>query len=72
MSAAGHLLAQLLVLGMLFPLIALVLDSASLLAAGTVSQWLSRSARRLVAVGSAGGLAMIGIGVSLAVTGRKD
>ena len=70
--AAGHLPAQLLVLGMLFPLIALVLDSVWALAAGTVSQWLSSSPRRLAAVGGAGGLAMIGIGVSLAVTGRKD
>jgi threonine/homoserine/homoserine lactone efflux protein len=70
--ATGHLPAQLLALGMLFPLIALVLDSVWAFAAGTVRQWLSSSPRRLAVLGGAGGLAMIGIGVSLAATGRKD
>jgi len=69
---AGHLPEQLLVLGLLFPVVALVLDSMWALGAGTASQWLSRSPRRLAAVGGVGGLAMIGIGFSLALTGRKD
>ncbi|MFE6580793.1 LysE family translocator, partial [Streptomyces rochei] len=34
--------------------------------------WFARSPRRLSAVGGAGGLAMIGLGVTVAVTGRKD
>jgi hypothetical protein len=33
---------------------------------------LSRSPRRLAAIGGAGGLVMIGLGVGVAVTGRKD
>jgi len=70
--AAGHLVVQLLGLGLLFPMIALVLDSVWALAAGTVGQWLSRSPRRLAAVGGAGGVVMIGLGLSLAATGRKD
>lgn len=69
---SGHLTSQLLVLGMVFPLIALVLDSCWALAAGTARQWLSSSPRRLAAIGGAGGLVMIGLGVSLAATGRKD
>ncbi len=70
--AAGHLVLQVLTLGLLFPLIALVLDSVWAVGAGTASQWLSRSPRRLAAVGGASGLVMIGLGLSLAATGRKD
>ncbi len=69
---AGHVASQLLVLGLVFPLIALLLDSCWALAAGTARQWLSSSPRRLAAIGGAGGLVMIGLGVSLAATGRKD
>jgi threonine/homoserine/homoserine lactone efflux protein len=70
--SSGSLAPQMLLLGTLFSLIALVLDSVWAIAAGTASQWLSRSPRRLAAVGGTGGLAMIGLGVSLAATGRKD
>jgi threonine/homoserine/homoserine lactone efflux protein len=69
--AAGGLTVQMLVVGALFPLIALVLDSLWAIAAGTAGQWLSRSPRRLAAVGGTGGLVMIGLGVTLAA-GRKD
>jgi threonine/homoserine/homoserine lactone efflux protein len=69
---AGPLPLQILVLGSLFPLIAIVLDGIWAMAAGTASQWLSRSPRRLAAIGGTGGLIMIGLGVSLAATGRKD
>jgi len=70
--AAGHLQWQLLLLGSAFPLIALLLDSMWALAAGTAREWLARSPRRLAAIGGTGGLVMIGLGTSLAVTGRKD
>jgi threonine/homoserine/homoserine lactone efflux protein len=64
--------AQMLLLGLLFPAIALVLDSAWAAAAGTARQWLARSPRRLALIGGTGGLVMIGLGVSIAATGRKD
>lgn len=70
--ARGHVPVQMVVVGMLFPLIALALDSVWALAAGTLSRWLSHSPRRLAAVGGAGGMAIIAVGVSLAATGRKD
>ncbi|WP_300614327.1 LysE family translocator [Trebonia sp.] len=72
--AAGHLSgqAQMLIVGALFPVIALVLDSVWAAAAGTVRQWFARSPRRLALIGGAGGLVMIGLGVSIAATGRKD
>jgi threonine/homoserine/homoserine lactone efflux protein len=69
---AGNVPAQLLVLGGVFPLIALVCDSAWALVAGTAREWLARSPRRLSAVGGAGGLAIVGLGVTVAATGRKD
>ena len=69
---AGHVPVQMLLLGSVFLAIAVVCDSSWALAAGTARAWLARSPRRLEMVGGAGGLAMIGIGASLAVTGRKD
>jgi threonine/homoserine/homoserine lactone efflux protein len=63
---------QMLMLGALFPVIALVLDSGWAAAAGTARQWLVRSPRRLALIGGTGGLVMIGLGVGLAATGRKD
>lgn len=41
-------------------------------AAGTARQWFTRSPRRLAMIGGTGGLVMIGLGVSLAATGRKN
>jgi threonine/homoserine/homoserine lactone efflux protein len=70
--SAGHVPLQLLLLGLIFVAIALVSDSMWAVAAGTARAWFSRSPRRLEAVGGASGLAMIGIGASLALTGGKD
>ena len=62
---------QLLVLGAVFPAIALISDSIWAIVAGTSLNWFARSPRRLATIGGAGGLAMIGIGATLAVSGRK-
>lgn len=70
--AAGHVPLQMLLLGSVFVGIALVSDSMWALVAGTIRGWLARSPRRLAAIGGTGGLAMIGIGATLALTGRKD
>jgi threonine/homoserine/homoserine lactone efflux protein len=69
---SGHVQLQMLVLGLTFVLIALVTDSAWCLAASGARAWFGRSPRRLALVGGAGGLAMIGLGLGVAVTGRKD
>jgi threonine/homoserine/homoserine lactone efflux protein len=47
-------------------------DSGWAIVAGSARNWFARSPRRLAAIGGAGGLAMIGVGVALAVSGRKD
>ncbi len=70
--ATGHVPGQLLVLGALFAAIALVSDCAWALAAGSARAWFGRSPRRLELIGGTGGLVMIGIGATLAVSGRKD
>jgi threonine/homoserine/homoserine lactone efflux protein len=69
---AGHVPAQLVALGLVFSSLGLVSDGVWGLAAATARTWFARSPRRLSLVGGAGGLAMIGLGVSVAATGRKD
>jgi threonine/homoserine/homoserine lactone efflux protein len=69
---AGHVPLQLLIVGAIFPAIALVSDSVWAYVAGTARAWFARSPKRLAAIGGAGGLAMIGLGTRLAFTGRKD
>ncbi len=68
----GHVPLQMLVLGSICVAIALVSDSAWGLVAGTARLWLARSPRALEAVGGASGLVMIGLGIRLATTGRRD
>ncbi|MEU1655593.1 LysE family translocator [Streptomyces griseofuscus] len=70
--AQGHVPVQMLLLGLVFDVIALVSDSVWGLVASAARDWFARSPRRLSAVGGVGGLAMIGLGVTVAATGRKD
>lgn len=71
-TAAGHAAAQLLVLSVVPVAVALVNDTAWALVADTARQWFARSPRRIAAVGGAGGLALVGLGTGLALTGRPD
>ena len=57
-----------LLLSLVSFLIALISDSAWSLAASTVRAWFARSPRRLELIGGIGGLTMIGLGLSIAVT----
>ncbi|WP_381801831.1 LysE family translocator [Streptomyces niveus] len=68
----GHVAVQMLLLGLVFNLIAVVCDSVWGLAAATARGWFVRSPRRLAMVGGAGGFAMIGLGVTVAATGHKE
>ncbi|MEW2504393.1 LysE family translocator [Amycolatopsis sp. CA-161197] len=70
--AAGSVPAQMLLLGLCLPVIALASDTAWALVAGTARTWFARSPRRLELVGGTGGLVMIGLGATLAFTGRRD
>ncbi|WP_329031983.1 LysE family translocator [Streptomyces sp. NBC_01725] len=68
----GHVTGQMLLLGLVFNVIAVVCDSVWGLAAATARGWFVRSPRRLAMVGGAGGFAMIGLGVTVATTGHKE
>jgi threonine/homoserine/homoserine lactone efflux protein len=63
---------QILMLGLVFLLIALCSDGLWAVVAGTAREWFARSPRRLEMVGGTGGLMIIGLGASIAVTGAKD
>ncbi len=68
----GHVAVQMLVLGLVFNIIAVASDTGWGLVASTARDWFARSPQRLSLVGGVGGLAMIGLGVTVAATGRKD
>ncbi|MFC9649123.1 LysE family translocator [Streptomyces sp. NPDC056937] len=68
----GHATAHMLLLGLVFNVIAVACDSVWGLVAATTRNWFARSSRRLSLVGGAGGLTMIGLGVTVATTGHKD
>ncbi|WP_405722443.1 LysE family translocator [Streptomyces sp. NBC_00046] len=70
--AQGHIVVQMLLLGLVFNIIAACCDSVWGLVAATGRDWFARSPRRLSMVGGVGGLTMIGLGFTVAVTGRKD
>jgi len=71
-TAAKKTPLQMLVLGAVFIGIAAVSDAAWAVAAGSARTWLGRSPRRMELIGGTSGLVMIGLGASLAITGRKD
>jgi len=67
--AAHAVPAQMLLLAAISVVMGLACDSAWGLAASAVRSWFARSPRRYALVGGAGGLAMIGVGVTVAFTG---
>jgi len=69
--AGGDVRLQMLVLGALFTLIALVCDSMWALLASSARAWFARSPRRLRAVRASGGGLMVVLGGSLALSGSK-
>ena len=70
--SAGHVPAQMLLLGLIPISIGLVTDTLWGLSASAARTWFARSDRRLSLIGGTGGFAMIGLGVTVAATGRAD
>lgn len=68
--AEGHVQLQMLMLGLLATTIGLVSDSTWALVASQLRLWFNRSPRRGEAMGTVGGVSMIGLGIGLAVTGQ--
>ena len=70
--SAGHVPLQMLLLGLIPISIGLVTDTLWGLTASAARTWFAGSDRRLSLIGGAGGCTMIGLGVTVAVTGRAD
>lgn len=70
--ARGQVDLQMLLLGLLAFVIGLASDSVWALAASQLRTWFTGSPRRSRALGTAGGVSMIGLGVTLLATGRPD
>jgi threonine/homoserine/homoserine lactone efflux protein len=70
--AAGHVQAQMLVLGAVAFLIGLCSDSLWAVMASQLRSWFDASPRRGRTLGAVGGGSMIGLGVAVAVTGRPQ
>jgi threonine/homoserine/homoserine lactone efflux protein len=70
--ASGHTTLQLLSLGAICVAMALVSDGAWGLASGSARVWLGRSPRRLERLSAGGGVMLVGLGVTLALTGRRN
>lgn len=68
---AGHLPVQMLLLGLVGFVIGLMSDGLWALIASQLREWFARSPRRGEAVGTVGGVSMIGLGVGLAVTNHR-
>jgi threonine/homoserine/homoserine lactone efflux protein len=67
----GDVSLQLLVLGLICILIALVSDCVWGLVAGSAHIWLQRSPRKLELIGAASGVALVGLGGYLALSGDR-
>ena len=67
---AGNVPPQMLLLASVSVCLGLACDCAWGLAASTLRNWFARSPRRYALVGGAGGLAMIGVGITVAFTGQ--
>jgi len=71
--AAGTALGiQMLILGGIFVTLGVIFDSLYAIVAGSAREWFGNSPTRLSGLGVVGGVAMIGLGVGLAVTGAVE
>ncbi|WP_084106253.1 LysE family translocator [Demequina sp. NBRC 110056] len=68
--AAGPAWAQILLLGLVFTVIAIVCDGTYALAASGARRWFARSPRRIASVRAAGGAMMAALGVALIASRR--
>ncbi|MEB3365882.1 LysE family translocator [Saccharopolyspora mangrovi] len=69
---AGGVIAQMLVLGLAGALLQLASDGTWGLTASGARTWFGRSPRRITHLTRTGGATMIGLGVTVAITGRPD
>jgi len=70
--AHGSATLQLLTLGLICIVVALLSDAAWAMASGSARSWLGSSPRRLERLSAGGGVSLIALGAVLALTGRKE
>lgn len=70
--SAGHVSGQMLILSLVSFVIAVASDSIWAVGASAARSWFANSPKRLGMVGGIGGLAMIGVGVTVLGAGRRD
>ena len=67
----GNVPMQLMVLGCIFALIALLSDGTWAIVAGTAREWLSGNPRRLVVMRAIGGIVMVCLGLAVLITAQR-
>ncbi|RIQ34742.1 LysE family translocator [Jiangella rhizosphaerae] len=70
--AGASAAVQMVLFGAVFTVMAFLMDSCWAVGAGTAREWFARSPGRLGHFSAVGGVAMIGLGARVAVTGRHD
>ncbi len=68
--SAGNIPMQLLLLGLVFALVALISDSVWALAAGAARDWFAQSPKRIATLSATGGVLMIGVGAAVVFVGH--
>ncbi|HET8663158.1 MAG TPA: LysE family translocator [Nocardioides sp.] len=68
----GHVTLQMLLLGMIAFVLGFFCDSLWAIMASQLRRWFNASPKRGRALGTVGGMSMIGLGVAVAVGGRAD
>lgn len=68
----GHVTLQLLVLAIMFQTLATLSDGTYGMLAGSLRNWFAGSPKRLSTMSGIGGLAIVGLGLNLALSGRND
>ncbi len=68
---AGHVSLQLMVLGCIFALIAVLSDGTWAVVAGTARAWLASNPKRLVTMRATGGVVMVCLGIAVLVTAPR-
>lgn len=68
-TSQGNTALQIVVLGLIPLLIGLITDSVWALSAGQARTWLAKSPQRMTTIGRIGGVSIIGVGASVALSG---
>lgn len=69
---AGGIPLQIMLLGIVFVIVALVSDSVWALVAGAARDWFARSPKRIATLGATGGVMMIGLGAAVLFVGHEQ